>query len=83
MTRILKQIVENRNGIKWVRTHAIGVEDEALCFSNTEYELEMEEGIGHITCVDCIAVIKLCKDINSDDLMPEYDNEMFMKRTEN
>ena len=81
MARILKETVENSSGTKWVRTHALGTEDDALCFYSTEHEPEMKEGIGEITCIDCIEIIKICKAINSDDLMPEYENEMFMKRT--
>ena len=79
--KIFKEKVTNIHGVKWVRTHAVGVEGEALCFGNYEDPPEVEEGIGQITCVDCIEIIKLCKSIKQSDLAPEYENELFNKRT--
>ena len=80
MAEILKEKVENCNGVKWMRTHAIDFEGNALCF-NPEYQPELEKSIVQITCVDCVEIIKICKSIEPTDLMPEYENEMFHKRT--
>lgn len=79
MAKILKEKVTNLNGVKWLRTHALDTEGNALCF-NSEYSPEMEEGIGQITCVDCVSLIQHCQSIPKSDLMPEYKNELFNKR---
>jgi hypothetical protein len=79
MAKILKEKVENISGVKWLRTHAVDSEGNTLCF-NPEYEPELEEGIGQITCVDCVEIIKICKTIEPNDLTPEHGNEMFHKR---
>lgn len=79
MANILKEKVTNINGVKWLRTHAVHTEGNALCF-NQEYVPEMEEGIGEISCVDCVSLIENFQEIPKSDLMPEYKNELFNKR---
>ena len=79
MANILKEKVTNPHGVKWLRTHAVDTEGNALCFT-PEYSPEMEEGIGQISCVDCVSLIEHCQKISKNDLTPEYQNEMFNKR---
>jgi hypothetical protein len=81
MANILIERFTNLHGTSWVRAHGIGFECFALCSSAIHPDVDgVEEGIGHITCQDCIAVIQACKDIPDTDLAPEYDNELFHRR---
>ncbi|MBU2870532.1 hypothetical protein [Colwellia sp. E2M01] len=80
MAKTLIEKVVNRNGVKWIRTHAVDSEGSALCF-NSDYEHEFEDSLGEISCVDCVEIIKLCHSIDVNDLAPEHDNQMFMKRS--
>lgn len=83
MASILLERFTNIYGKSWVRSHGPGVEGAAFCrgeiFPGAD---NVTEGIGQITCPDCIAVIEACKEICSDDLAPEYNNELFHKRFE-
>jgi len=83
MASILLERFTNIYGKPWVRSHGSGVEGAAFC--NIELHPSAEnitEGLGQITCPDCIAVIQACKRISTDDLAPEYDNELFHRRLE-
>jgi hypothetical protein len=48
--------------------------------SRNQYRLEnFEVDLGHITCPDCIEVLKFCQNIDPKDFMPEYENELHSK----
>ena len=80
MTEILIERVSIK-GRNWVRTHATDTELFALCTNALHTEVEkVEFGEGKITCPDCIAIIKKCKEIPDSDQQPEYENELFWKR---
>lgn len=82
MADILIEKVTNRNGVSWIRTHAAEVEFLALCNHNIHSESEnVRIGEGAITCPDCIEVIRKVHCIQESDLQPEYNNELFSKRT--
>lgn len=81
MAVILKERVVNRNKQAWIRTHATDTELSALCSYEIHSELEtVEEGMGQITCPDCIAIVMRCQEIDKSDLAPEYDNEFLTKK---
>jgi hypothetical protein len=81
MASILLERFTNIHGESWVRSHGSGVEGGAFCSSEIHPGMEnVTEGLGQITCPDCVAVIEACKAISNDDLTPEYDNELFHKR---
>ncbi len=83
MASILLERFTNIHGKAWVRSHASGVEGSAFCNDAIHPGLEnVSEGSGQITCPDCIAVIEACKAIQSGDLAPENDNELFHRRFE-
>lgn len=81
MAAILSERFVNAGGIAWVRTHATNSELSALC-SNALYPgvVGIEEGLGQVTCPDCIDIVRRCQAIAPSDLAPEYENEFFAKR---
>ena len=83
MASILLERFTNLHGKSWVRAHGSGVEGFAFCSNAIHSDLDnVGEGIGQITCPDCIAVIEACQSIEAKDLAPEYNNELFHRRFE-
>jgi hypothetical protein len=83
MARILLERFTNIYGKSWVRSHGSGVEGAAFCSGEIHSDADnVTDGLGQITCPDCIAFIEACKAISNDDLAPEYENELFNRRFE-
>ena len=81
MAEILKEQVRNRHQNAWVRTHGVDPEGSALCSPEINPDADnVEVGAGHITCPDCIEVIKICHRIDPRECLPEYENQLFDKR---
>jgi hypothetical protein len=81
MAKVLFEKVVNPHGVTWIRSYGIDGEHFALCSQALYPGVEnITEGEGQITCPDCVNVIQLCKEIDSDDLAPEYNNELFHRR---
>ena len=84
MAKILLERFTNLHGTAWVRSHGIGSECFALCSSEIHPDADgINEGVGQITCPDCIAVVQACREIPDADLAPEYNNELFNRRLDN
>ena len=80
-TAILVERIVNRIDVAWVRTHATDHEMTALCSPALHTDADgVVEGVGQVTCPDCVEIVKRCQAIPAADLTPEYENELLARK---
>lgn len=81
MVIILVERFINRAGLAWVRTHATDTEMNALCSRALHPSVErVEEGVGQVTCPDCVEIVKRCHELIPSDLAPEYESLLLARK---
>lgn len=81
MAIILVERFIKRAGQAWVRTHATDTEMNALCSRALHPGIErVEEGVGQVTCPDCVDIVRRCHELAPSDLAPEYENQFLARK---